>query len=165
MSIDAVMARLRAVADRFEPRYGYEEPPRFAGPSGRFAVSAIQDAVGRELPDPMWDFFTACDEIVAMDIRNGYRLGGTGWVRRMVTAGAFPRHVEAEGEPVRVVPFASDGGGNGFLVGLGDEGVWGWDHETGRTRRVADSFAAFLARVADDWEAFAADAPGWTYLV
>lgn len=163
MTIDAAMARLRAVADTFEPRYGYERPPRFDPPATADQIAEL-DRRSRPLPDDLRAFLLTAAQVVAMDVGNGYWLGGRVTFEPQPDDG-WPGLVETDAAPVSVIAVATDGGGNAFLLAPASGAVEHWDHETGRTRRVADSFAAFLVRVADDWQAFAADTPGWTYLV
>ena len=92
-----------------------------------------------------------------MDVHNGYWLGD---VKRLIERGSFPRVADGES----AIPVATDGGGNAFLLGASGK-VWRWDHETDRLQFVAASFDAFLERVADDWAAYIAEQPGWSFLV
>jgi hypothetical protein len=79
---------------------------------------------------------------------------------RSIARGDFPRTVE--GQPA--APVATDGGGNAFLLSACGR-VWRWDRQTGDVSPVAESFGAFLTRIAADWAAYLADTPGWRYLV
>lgn len=158
MTIESVMARLRSIADRFEPQRGDEQPPRFDPPATARQIAGLERRSG-PIPDDLRAFLLTSAQVVAMDIRNGYWLGGR------VTLDPRPddRWFGLGAPPVIAV--ATDGGGNSFLLSPARDAVWFWDHETGQTRPVADSFTAFLSRVADDWEHDAADAPDWKYLV
>jgi hypothetical protein len=95
-----------------------------------------------------------------MSVHNGYWLGGVEQLSQSTARADFPHSVE--GGPV--VPVATDGGGNAFLLGPSGR-VWRWDHETDSLVEIADSFQSFLERVADDWEAYLTDRPGWQFLV
>jgi hypothetical protein len=64
-----------------------------------------------------------------------------------------------------VLAIALDGGGNAFLLSPRSGDVWRWDHETGNTTRVAESFSGFLQRVVEDWKAYVGNRQLWTYLV
>jgi SMI1/KNR4 family protein SUKH-1 len=160
MTVDAAITRLRRAAEPFEEW----ERPRFADRSPLFAINRTEQLLGHALPEDVRHFFGGCDEVIAMDVHNGYRLGGTDWLGRALQEETFPRYVQTDGGPNRVIPFATDGGGNAFLVGVGHDGVWRWDHETGHTEAVAGTFGEFLCRVADDWEHFAAGDHDWRYL-
>ena len=151
MTAAGAVARLRAVAGRFDEW----ERPVFSPRSGSQALPGV------EVPASLVEFFAACDQITAMSIHNGYTLGGAAWVLRELKNGTFPQQVESQA----VLPFGTDGGGNAFLVGIAEDAVWGWNHETGELTRVADSLAAFLNRVADDWEHYADGDNAWRYLV
>jgi hypothetical protein len=108
----------------------------------------------------MRDFLGLTGAVVGLSVHNGYWLGGLQQLTEWVESGMMPRKVSSE----CVVPIATDGGGNGFLISAGGR-VWRWDHETGRLSVVAASFAEFLERVVQDWAAYIADTPGWQYLV
>lgn len=110
MTVADAVARLRAVAERFEEW----ERPSFSPRSGSEAITGV------EVPASLVEFFGQCDQITAMSIHNGYTLGRAAWVRRELSNGMFPRQVESQ----PVVPFATDGGGNAFLVGVAEDAVW-----------------------------------------
>jgi hypothetical protein len=77
---------------------------------------------------------------------------------------------------VSLLPVAGDGGGNLFLLELGERcRVFKWNHERTSLERdvraahpsltlVAKSFAAFLARVVEDWRRFLRGDTSWDYL-
>jgi len=147
-----ILNHLRSLADAFPEG----DRPTFSPPAPAASIRAFEVAVGFPLPAELRDFLSLCDAVVAMDVHNGYWLGGSAVLTRGVSLGYFPRSVEVGGEPVAVAPVGTDGGGNAFLVTAGDGRVWRWDHETGGVAAVAGSFAAFLRRVAEDWEHAAA---------
>lgn len=73
MTVESILARLRLVADQFDEW----ERPKFSEPSGSSAISNLERLLDVSLPEELWRFFRQHDEIVAMDVHNGYRLGGT----------------------------------------------------------------------------------------
>lgn len=156
-----VLNRLRSFTDVFPEGEG----PAFSPPASADSIQAFESAVGFPLPAELREFLTQCDAVVAMDVHNGYWIGGTTGLTRSVSRGDFPRRIDSGGEPVAVAPIATDGGGNAFLLTPPDGRVWRWDHETGRVSAVAGSFVAFLERVAQDWERAASGDANWKYLV
>jgi hypothetical protein len=138
-----VLKHLRSLADAFAE----EERPTFSPPASADSIQAFESAVGFPLPAELREFLTRCDAVVAMDVHNGYWIGGTSGLTRSVSRGDFPRRIESGGELVAVAPIATDGGGNAFLLTAHDGRVWRWDHETGTLAAVAGSFVAFLERV------------------
>jgi len=160
MVVEAPLARLRELA-LVIPRPGcdWEERPRFGPPASSEAVTAFERAAGFPLPADLRTFLAECGAVVGMSIHNGYWVGDVERLARSIARDDFPHSVSDE----LAAPMATDGGGNAFLVSSSGR-VWRWDHETGRVLEVAGSFAAFLDRVAADWAAFVADAPGWRFL-
>ena len=161
MEVIRTLARLQSIADRFLEW----QTPRFAAPAASEAIHELERVAGTRLPGDLRAFLERLDEIVAMDIHNGYWLGGTGALTRSVLRNDFPKELKTGGSLIQALPVATDGGGNAFLVASDGGGVWRWDHETRNTAQVATSFSKFLARVADDWEHAAADDPDWAFLV
>lgn len=159
MAVEASLARLRELA-LFLPRPGceWEERPRFDPPVSPEAIAVFERVAGFPLPADFRRFLAQAGAVVGMSMHNGYWLGGL--ERLALMAGGLPREIRAE----PVAPVATDGGGNAFLLSA-DGRVWRWDHETGAVSQVAASFAAFLARIATDWEAYVGDIPGWRFLV
>jgi cell wall assembly regulator SMI1 len=155
---DAV-ARLAAIASR----YPSETAPRFETPSTPGELHELESATGLPLPAEVRDLLALHRSIVAMDIRNGYWIGGPTLLARSVRRGDYPAFIEGENGPVAAQPVATDGGGNAFLI-TSSGAIWRREHETGRTRRVAKSFVEFLHRVADDWEHHLAGDSAWSYL-
>ncbi len=154
------VSRLASVA----ARYPTESAPRFAAPCRAAELLDLQGATGLPLPAEVRSLLSTHSSIVAIDIHKGYWIGGPTNLARSVRRGDYPTFVEAETGRVRAQPVATDGGGNAFLITeTGD--VWRWDHETGGTWHVAESFEAFLNRIADDWEHYLAEDRGWVYLV
>lgn len=156
-----VLNRLRGLADLFPEGEG----PTFSPPASADAIEALESALGFPLPAELREFLAQCDAIVAMDVHNGYWIGGTAELARSVGRGDFPGSMDSGGERITVMPIATDGGGNAFLLTPADGRVWRWDHETGTPSAVADSFVGFLERVAQDWERAASGDADWEYLV
>jgi hypothetical protein len=99
-----------------------------------------------------------------MEVWNGYWVGGLAQLTTNVSRGDFPATVAEENGPSGVMPVATDGGGNAFLMSLRGGTVWKWNHETGGVRAVADNFTGFLQRVLQDWEHYLSDDDTWDYL-
>jgi cell wall assembly regulator SMI1 len=157
MTVATAMTRLRELAAAFaEP-----ERPAFRPAASAMALQALERAAGARLPEPLKEFLLQADAVVAMDIHNGYWLGGAEELARSMERGDPPRSVT----DTPVIPVATDGGGNAFLLSVSDGRVWRWDHETGQVQVIAGSFPDFLDRVADDWEQFALGTPDWRFLV
>jgi hypothetical protein len=158
ISVDAALARLREVAASFPP----DSRPRFAKGATPARVDALESACGMALPPAVRSFLLACDEVVAMDVWNGYWIGGTRGISRMLVQEDVPK---AGGATARVCPVATDGGGNMFLVALeGPPIILKRNHETGEVEQVADDFESFLERVAEDWRHAALEDAAWSYL-
>jgi len=123
------------------------------------------------------EFLATCRRIEAADVYNGYFLFSPLLIVRQSDA---PRRLHVGTEPnlieVNVLAIGGDGGGNMFMLGtsgplLGN--VWKWNHEfpvrfdgvalDGITK-LADCFAAFLERVALDWEHFVSQDTSWDYI-
>jgi hypothetical protein len=158
MSVVGTLTRLRELALSL-PRPGcdWEERPHFDPPASPQSVAEIERVAGFTLPADFRDFLERTEAVVALSIHNGYWLGG---VECLMEESDAPRTAGGE----RAIPIATDGGGNAFLLAASGI-VWRWDHETGKLARVASSFGAFLERVAEDWEAYVSDKPGWRFLV
>jgi hypothetical protein len=157
---DAV-ARLRAIATRFPD----DDRPRFAPPASEADVESFARVAGAPVPTVLREFFAITGEIVAMDVHNGYRIGGPVMLARSLARGDhYPNAINLGPAGGPTVPCAGDGGGNGFDLAVNSGAVWFWDHETGAARLIATSFAAFLERVGDDWEHAAAFDYQWHYL-
>jgi cell wall assembly regulator SMI1 len=160
MEIETALDRLRALADQFPER----ERPSFRSPASPNVIRDFERTVGAPLPRELQEFLLRCDSIVAMGIQNGYWIGGLAELTRSIMRGDFPSTLN-EDNSVHVVPVATDGGGNAFLISIDDGRVWRWDHETGENIEVAATFEGFLNRIAMDWENAAAGTEGWHYLV
>jgi SMI1 / KNR4 family (SUKH-1) len=126
---------------------------------------AFEQALGLRLPDEVREFLLSCDAIVAMNVWNGYWIGGTANLTRSVLREDFPSEFLLCGRSIHLAPIATDGGGNAFLVDMDDGGVFYWEHEEGSVSRVVDSFTAFLERVAEDWKHASMNDKDWRYLV
>jgi cell wall assembly regulator SMI1 len=156
-----ILNRLRALANLFPDGEG----PTFSPPASADEIEAFESAVRLPLPAELREFLAQCDAIVAMDVHNGYWIGGTAELARSVVRGDFSGTMDSGGERITVMPIATDGGGNAFFLTQADGRVWRWDHETGTLSAVADSFVGFLERVAQDWERAASGDADWEYLV
>jgi hypothetical protein len=155
-SVATTLTRLRDLALAFpRPDCDWEDRPRFNPPATSQSIAEIELSAGFDLPDDLRAFLNQTESIVAMSVHNGYWLGDI----KQLVGGSFPRLVEGEA----VLPVATDGGGNAFFLGASGR-VWRWDHETGKVRLISASFAAFLERIADDWEAYASETPNWQFL-
>jgi hypothetical protein len=123
-------------------------------------VAEIERLAGFSLPADFRAFLAQTNAVVGISVHNGYWLGGVEPLMQWPDPAKFPRTIDG----VQVIPVATDGGGNAFLLGASGC-VWRWGHETGKVLQVADSFEAFLQRVVDDWEAYVSDKRGWQFLV
>jgi len=139
--------------------------PRFHDPATASALAALADAVGAPLPAALDRFLRITDAIVAMDVRNGYWVGGTAELIRSVQRGDHPTSVVVGRSTERVVPVATDGGGNAFLATVDGGAIWRWAHEVDGAERIAPTFETFLRRIAEDWRRAVVGDTGWTYLV
>jgi hypothetical protein len=156
-----IVARLRAVATRFPEG----DRPTFAPPASTADVESFARAAGAPLPPVLREFFAITGEIVAMDVHNGYRVGGPAKLARSLARGDhYPNAINLSPAGGPTVPCAGDGGGNGFDLAVHDGAVWFWNHETGVARKITTSFASFLERIGDDWEHAAAFDYTWHYL-
>ncbi|TWT49553.1 SMI1 / KNR4 family protein [Rubripirellula amarantea] len=137
------------------------EQPTFSSPATPQQVAHLEAAIGGPIPPDIRDFFAVHDEVTAMDIHNGYSIGGSTGLARSVARGDFPLSVDS----VDVFPIGSDGGGNAFLMPRAGGGpVWKWRHDIGDFVAVADSFAQFLDRLADDFHAYADGRTDWDFM-
>lgn len=150
------IARLRDLASRI-PRPGcdWEERPRFGAPATMDEVEAIERAAGFPLPVDLRAFLSETSGIVGMAVHNGYWIGDI----ESIDHADSRSHVENN----RVIPIATDGGGNSFLMDATGQ-VWKCDRETGELSQIARSFADFLDRVLADWVAYVANTPGWRFM-
>ena len=155
------LSRLRELAGSFPER----SRPVFGPPASPEAVLAFEQALGLRLPDEVREFLFVCDAIVAMNVWNGYWIGGTADLTRMACREDLPRGFLPHEERVQLAPIATDGGGNAFLIAIDNGSICYWEHETGNISKVADSFTAFLGRVAEDWKHAAMGNEDWHYLV
>jgi len=159
-SIDALLSRLHELAEEFS----IAEQPAFHQGVSADAIFALERAVMAQIPKDFSYFLRNCDAIVAMGVWNGYWIGGSEVLLRSITRKDFPSEVCEENNTTAVVPVATDGGGNAFLLSLDGDKVWKWNHETGNSTLVAHGFSSFLARIVEDWEHFLADDRAWRYL-
>lgn len=159
-SIDALLFRLHELAMEFPD----DERPIFNGPASEEAISSFQAAASAQLPDDFAAFLRKCDSIIAMDVWNGYWIGGVEGLLGNIDCNDFPSEVLEGKSPVAVVPIATDGGGNAFLLALSGNKVWKWNHESGDTELIAHGFTSFLGRIVEDWEHFLRNDAAWGYL-
>jgi hypothetical protein len=155
------LSRLRELAGSF-PEHSR---PVFVPPASPEAILAFEQALGIRLTDEVREFLLVHDAIVAMNVWNGYWIGGTAELTRSVVRGDFPSEFLLGEGHVHLSPIATDGGGNAFLIAIDNGSVCHWEHETGSVSKVADSFTAFLGRVAEDWKHAAVGDEDWHYLV
>ena len=160
-SIEDALVRLQDAAGLLPE----SERPTFRGAASAQQIDALEAAVGNRIPDDFRMLLQTCDAIVAMDVHNGYWIGGAEALARSVARGDFPRVVSDGSTSAPAMPIATDGGGNAFLARIADGSVWRFDHETGIVEPVASSIDGFLHRVAEDWVHFAADDHQWHYIV
>ena len=123
------------------------------------------------------EYLALCRRVDATDVFNGYFLFSP---VHAVQRGEGPRLLHVGSGPdlseVRVLPIGGDGGGNLFLMGYSPNAagaVWKWDHEYGARfdgmakdgiTKIADDFAGFLERIAEDWEHFTSGDRAWHYV-
>jgi hypothetical protein len=158
MSVAKTLTRLRDLALALpRPGCAWEERPRFDPPATSQSVADLERVAGFRLPDDFRVFLGETASVVGMSVHNGYWLGG---VEQLIKGSGLPRTVKGE----NAIPVSTDGCGNAFLLAAGG-GIWRWDHETDRVEEVAESFGAFLERVAEDWDAYISAKPGWRFLV
>ncbi|WP_160167370.1 SMI1/KNR4 family protein [Rhodopirellula sp. SWK7] len=135
--------------------------PTFSPPSTRTQLDAFAEAIGAPLPSDVRDFFAVHDAISAPDIHNGYFIGDTSVLSRSIQRGDFP---VVNGAAI-VFAIGSDGGGNAFVTLSGANGpVWNWRHDIGDFLLLSDTFLGFLARVADDFEAYSRGDDEWQFM-
>ena len=140
-------------------------------------IEQLAALVAEPLPPDYRYFLSRCAGFDAMDFHNGYAMHTPELVARMLRDASTPKRVVGGTATATLLPVAGDGVGNVFLLRLGAATpVLRWDHETGGSRPevspedpsvmiVADSFAAFLERIRDDWRHFLGPDPGsWTYI-
>lgn len=156
MHVRQTLARLHDLAASFDNW----ARPTFDPPASPERLTAFRRVAGFPLPPDLDVLFAEHESIRAMDIHNGYWIGGLDALVASASDGSIPRLIREE----PAVPIATDGGGNAFLVSASGR-VWRWDHENGDLEQVAASVGEFLERVAADWAALAAGTPGWRFLV
>jgi hypothetical protein len=177
--IDSALRDLRTLgAEIANQDFGYPvEAATFDSGADASRSGAVAALVEAPLPSDYIYFLSQCAGVMGMDFHNGYVLHTPEEVVRRLSEGGLPRQVTTADGAVPVIPVASDGGGNVFLLQVGPPyGVLRWDHETGGggdapasahdgIQPVADSFASFLERIRDDWRHFLGDDPAsWTYI-
>jgi SMI1-KNR4 cell-wall len=159
MSIEHSLKRLQEIAQQL-PREGcvWEKRPTFKPGATEELLYKFQTA-SSAVPADLMRFLRQGEEVIAMGVHNGYRIGGLHWMS------SYRPEMQPAVESNNLIPVASDGGGNVFLVSRSSGHVLHWDHETRKLAAVANSFADFLARVVSDWEHYVSDERNWKYLV
>jgi hypothetical protein len=110
--IEDALARLRdAVECLLE-----SERPRFHGAASAQQIDALETALGNRIPDDSRRLLQICDVIEAMDVHNGYWIGGAEPLARSVARRDFPHMISDGSTSASAIPIATDGGGNAFLA-------------------------------------------------
>jgi hypothetical protein len=160
--------RLRELAKAM-PRPGcdWESRPEFLPPPTREELEFTTRSLAVPLPHDLSEFLSLCGGIRGMSVHNGYHVCGASDIVKMNSHsdGWPPTELSTGGGIDHVLTIALDGGGNAFLFSPRSGDVWRWNHETGKTTLVAESFGGFLQRVAEDWAAYVQGREPWTYLV
>ena len=159
----ATLVALAARVPNIDSSYELEQP-EFLAPAAEESIAALEALLPAALPPGYRACLRACGGFIAMDVWNGYQLFAPELVLRMRGEVAVPTAIPLDGVAHPCIAVAGDGGGNLFLLTLPSGPVFKWLHETGRTVQVADSFGAFLDRVALDWEHFIEGDGDWRYL-
>ena len=135
MSVAEAIQRLQQLASRvpaLPSPYPLEEP-RFGPPCCEAEIGELLGGKADSVPEYV-DFLRRCRRIDAADVFNGYRLFSPIGIASSDDSRPRILHVDlgAGLTEVRVIAVGSDGGGNLFLLGLGDTAaghVWKWSHE------------------------------------
>ncbi|MCA8987092.1 MAG: SMI1/KNR4 family protein [Planctomycetaceae bacterium] len=164
------LGRQRLMTDNFFPhsRIGLaartlpdDARPIFAAASSADKIAELESVFGCNLQPAVRAFFETHDSISALDVHCGYYIGGIDMIIRSLQRGDYAPNLNG----TAVFPIGSDGGGNAFLMPVGEDGpIWKWSHETGGTTQIADSFKVFLERLADDFRMYAAGNASWTFM-
>ena len=153
------LGRLRLPKYPLSPTWVFLAPCTLCPGLPRKAANVVSD-----LPQDFVEFLRACEAIIAMDICNGYWIGGIDQLSRNIARGDFPALINVNGRQIPVMPIATDGGGNAFLMSIADQTVWKWDHETRNVRIVSENFPAFIRRILQDFEHWLSGDTKWDYL-
>jgi hypothetical protein len=179
--IRRVLERLKAAAERV-PSAPSSYPlaaPRFGPGCCDGELAELQSEFVSGLPADYLEYLSLCRRIDAADVFNGYFLYSPLRLSRVKGEQGAPRFLHVGVGPalqeIFVTTIGSDGGGNRFLMGTSATGhgqIWKWSHDAelrfdgmgkdGLLLLAAD-FGAFLERMADDWEHFAAGEHDWPY--
>ena len=177
--VDRVLLDLRALgAEIANLDFGYPvEEATFESGAAPSRIESVAAVVGEPLPVDYRYFLSQCAGFTGMDFHNGYAVHTPEEVVRLFREAGAPRQVLTDRGAVPVLPVASDGGGNVFLLKLRmPHVVLRWDHEIGETgaalppghpgfREVADGFVVLLERIRADWSHFLGPDPeAWTYI-
>ena len=161
MNISEAVTNLKTLAKRVKrEEWPWVEEPQFTPPPTSEMLNTLASKTSFTLPKDTSDFFKEVDSVIGMSVHNGYWIGGVQQLVQMYERGVLPASIHGES----CIPIATDGSGNTFLLSCSGK-VWHFNHETKQETLTSNSFADFLSRVVQDWEAFVEDAPGWEYLV
>jgi SMI1 / KNR4 family (SUKH-1) len=138
--------------------------PTFDGPAEPAALAKLEAAAAAELPASYRDFLRECAGFTAMDVFNGYQLFTPDKILALRRDYSIPSSVSMHDERQPYIPIGGDGGGNLFLMGLSSGVICKWQHETGASTPIAESFARFLDRIIEDWAHFIEADDEWPYL-
>jgi cell wall assembly regulator SMI1 len=163
-TVQTALDRLRALAARIpviESTYPLLEPS-FAPGAPPDEVDALEATLAARLPGDYRRFLLLCSRVDAMDVWNGYAVHSPAQVQRILAA----REVADRYGGEKLVPVASDGGGNLFFMTLPSGQILKWRQlvSTSPFIEVASSFTGFLERMADDWFHFIEDDREWQYM-
>jgi hypothetical protein len=157
--MEEILQQLRDVAGRLPA----DERPVFGNGVSAQAIAAIESSMRATLPADYAEFLRICGEVRAMDVWNGYWIGGAALIDAKGGGNGIPAWLAGDKGPVAAVPVGTDGGGNAFLMSVASGTIWKWNHETKDEQIVGPDFTGFLKRVLQDWEHYVSGEP-WTYL-
>jgi hypothetical protein len=163
--VDRAIEDAVATLAELSARYADDIAPRIEQAASLAEIAELQEGADQELPASVLAFLKRTRAIVAMEIRNGYWIGGPAELSRSMRRHDYPTRFDADGQTAHAIPFATDGGGNAFMITAVVGSVWRWDHETGTVAYISEDLAAFLRRVAEDWAHDLDGDDAWKYLV
>src|SRR5262245_3550536 len=108
--IHIAINRILAISEQFVE----SERPIFGSHNNTENISALLRLLPGPLPEDYMEFLVRCDGIRAMNIWNGYWIGGIESTRRMIERQDIPKHISNGKTKFDVIPIATDGGGNVF---------------------------------------------------
>lgn len=160
MTVESIVARFRKMANSM-PREGcdWEETPTISEPASAEAINLLKEIADFDLPDELLEFFTITGAVIGMTVHNGYFIGGIDQLVRSAKRRDFALLINER----RFVTIGWSGNGDAFLIASNGE-TYLYRHESATITMIAEGFAAFLSRIADDWHAYLTDAADWRYL-